>query len=97
MCNPPQPGKGGCSRPGATLGQMSRARLDGESRGLEYLASMGFRVERFSKSEMQKSRTPDFRFFAEEGLAFYCEVKTAQEETWLDKQQGVVRKSVTLI
>lgn len=35
---------------------------------------------------MRKGKTPDFRVFAGNELAFYCEVKTAQEDEWLDKQ-----------
>jgi len=65
---------------------MSKAKLDGEARVQEYLTGTGLRVERFSKAEMRKGRTPDFRVFADEALAFYCEVKTAQEDEWLDKQ-----------
>lgn len=35
---------------------------------------------------MNEGQTPDFRVFAEDGLAFYCEVKTAQKDEWLKKQ-----------
>jgi len=35
---------------------------------------------------MQRGRTPDSRVFAGDEFAFYCEVKTAQEDEWLDKQ-----------
>ena len=34
----------------------------------------------------QGRRTPDFRVFDDDELAFYCEVKTAQEDDWLDKK-----------
>jgi hypothetical protein len=44
------------------------------------------RVERFTKSELRQGRTSDFKVFAGNQLAFYCEVKTAQEDEWLDKQ-----------
>lgn len=57
-----------------------------ETRVREYLTATGLRVERFTKAEMQQGRTPDFRVFAGDELAFYCEVTTAQEDEWLDKQ-----------
>jgi len=66
---------------------MSKAKLNGESRVAEYLSRMGLRIERFSKAEMRKGRTPDFRVFAREKLAFYCEVKTAQDDEWLDGER----------
>jgi hypothetical protein len=76
--------------PGATLGLgMSRAKLDGEDRVQEFLTSAGLRVQRFSKAEMRQGRTPDFRVFAGDELAFYCEVKTAQDDEWLDRQLDV--------
>lgn len=65
---------------------MSNAKLDGENRVREYLTGAGFRVESFTKPELRRGRTPDFRAFIEEELAFYCEVKTAQEDEWLDRQ-----------
>jgi hypothetical protein len=67
---------------------MSKAKLDGENRVQEYFASIGLHVKRFSKSEMCRERTPDFRVFADGKFAFYCEVKTAQEDEWLDKQMA---------
>ncbi len=69
---------------------MSKAKLDGEARVQEYLTTTGLRVERFTKAEMQQGRTPDFRVFSGDELAFYCEVKTAQEDEWLDKQLAAV-------
>ena len=65
---------------------MSEAKLDGETRVEEYLVGANLDVARFSKAEMRQGRTPDFRVFANGDLAFYCEVKTAQEDEWLDKR-----------
>lgn len=65
---------------------MSKAKLDGESRVRDYFIAHGLRVERFTKTEMRQGRTPDFKVFADSELAFYCEVKTAQEDEWLDRQ-----------
>lgn len=76
--------------PGARLAkEMSEARFDGEARVQEYLTGAGLRVARFTKAEMRQGRTPDFCVFAGDELAFYCEVKTAQEDEWLDKQLAV--------
>ena len=69
---------------------MSKAKLDGENRVEAYLSGAGLRVERFSKVEMEQRRTPDFRVFSGRELAFYCEVKTAQEDEWLDQQLAKV-------
>jgi hypothetical protein len=67
--------------------EMSKAKLDGEARVFEYFTSRGLRVERFRKAEMRQGReTPDFRVFATRELVLYCEVKTAQEDEWLDRQ-----------
>jgi len=68
---------------------MSKAKLDGESRVEAYISSLGLRVERFSKAELRAGKTPDFRVYLGEELAFYCEVKTAQEDEWLDRQLAV--------
>lgn len=67
---------------------MSKAKFDGEGRVQEYLTGAGLQVEHFSKAEIRQGqgRTPDFRVFANGELAFYCEVKTAQEDEWLNKQ-----------
>jgi hypothetical protein len=58
---------------------MSEAKLDGEARVEEYLTGANLDVARFSKAEMRQGRTPDFRVFANGDLAFYCEMKMAQE------------------
>ena len=65
---------------------MSQAKFDGEDQVQDYLKSLGLRAERFSKKELgQGDRTPDFRVFAGTELAFYCEVKSAQKDEWLEK------------
>ncbi len=75
---------------------MSQAKLDGEQRVIDYLSDVGLQVARFRKDEMRKGRTPDFRVFANGALAFYCEVKTAQEDDWLDQQLAGV-PALTLV
>ena len=52
----------------------------------DYLQSCGLTVGRFSKAEMRQGRTPDFRVLRGADLVFYCEVKNAQEDLWLDAQ-----------
>lgn len=42
----------------------------------ELLVAKGMTVNLFSKEELQSSKTPDFRVFLGETLAFYCEVKS---------------------
>jgi hypothetical protein len=51
-----------------------------------YLKALYLTPERFTKVEMRQNRTPDFRVFCGNALAFYCEVKNAQEDRWLDEQ-----------
>jgi len=65
---------------------MSKAKLDGEARVEEFLLTSGLQVERYTKAQLRQGRTPDFRIFGGDELAFFCEVKTAQEDEWLDKQ-----------
>ena len=65
---------------------MSKANCDGEAKIEAYITSLGLRVERFSKAELGEGRTPDFRVFVDDELAFYCEVKTAQHDDLLDTQ-----------
>lgn len=46
---------------------------------------------RFSKVEMRKSKTPDFRIFKEGQFILYCEAKHVQYDHWLDKQLATAR------
>lgn len=61
---------------------------NGEMLVCDYLTVKGLSVQRFDKVSMRRSRTPDFRVLAGHQLAFYCEVKTAQEDDWLERQLG---------
>ncbi len=65
---------------------MRSDKSNGESIVSDYLTGRGLSVQRFDKAEMRQSRTPDFRVLANDRLAFYCEVKTAQEDEWLERQ-----------
>jgi hypothetical protein len=63
----------------------TKAIANGEARVSDYVAAGGFGVERFSQAAMRKSRT-DFRVESSDRFAFFCEVKTGQEDAWLDRQ-----------
>jgi len=52
----------------------------------EFLTRKGLRPERFSKQEQRRGKTPDFRVYQDTTLACYCEVKSIDEDIWLDKQ-----------
>ncbi len=49
-----------------------------------FLEKYQLRVERFSSAEMASGKTPDFRVFSGSDLQLYCEVKSPEEDTWLD-------------
>lgn len=51
-----------------------------------YFESLGLMPVRFPKQEMRRGRAPDFRVLRGGELAFFCEVKNAQEDRWLDEQ-----------
>lgn len=63
---------------------MSKPKFAGESRVSRYLNYLGLKTDRYSKMERRASRTPDFKVFSGDNLAFYCEVKTSQEDTLLN-------------
>src|ERR1700756_1314742 len=66
---------------------MALVNLDESERfATNYLAEHGLRVERFSKSQMRQSKTPDFRVFRQTELVAYCEAKLVRPDDWLDKQ-----------
>jgi len=52
----------------------------------EFLTSYRLEAKRFSKEEIRKGKTPDFRVFHDETFRFYCEVKSIDKDLWLDKQ-----------
>lgn len=41
-------------------------------------------VKKFTKKRKAKSKTPDFQIFKDDKLAFFCEVKTIERDTWLE-------------
>lgn len=52
----------------------------------DLLRSYGLRTEIFTKQEVRKIKSPDFCVFKENNFVFYCEVKCAQQDAWLDDQ-----------
>lgn len=44
----------------------------------------GLKPERFSKEELRRGKTPDYRAFRSGKLVLYCEAKHVQCDTWLD-------------
>jgi hypothetical protein len=51
----------------------------------EFWKKHGLRVERFSKDELRRSKTPDFRVFKCGELVLYCETKHIRDDEWLDR------------
>ncbi|MEI7843622.1 MAG: hypothetical protein WCI39_11400 [Gallionellaceae bacterium] len=58
--------------------------LEDEDLVVDILTGKGLRAERFSKEERRRGKTPDFRVFQGETLKFFCEVKSVEDDTWLD-------------
>lgn len=58
----------------------------GERVALDFLIKHGLRGERFTKEEMRKGKTPDFRVFRDGKFVLFCEAKHVQHDDWLDKQ-----------
>jgi len=52
----------------------------------EFLTSYRLEAKIFSKAETRKGKTPDFRVFHGEIFQFFCEVKSIDQDLWLDKQ-----------
>ena len=75
-------GVGGGTNPAEQLADMNSA----EQFAQDYLQKHDLRPERFTKTEMRRSKTPDFRAFQGEELALYCEAKHVQRDDWLDKK-----------
>lgn len=58
-----------------------------EEKVKNYLESMGFTVECFSKAELRGGdKTPDFRISRNGNFLFYCEVKSSPIDHWLVEQ-----------
>ena len=62
-----------------------------EAKVEQYLLDRGLSCSRFSKQEMRKSKTPDFRVSKNDEFAFFCEVKTSKNDSWLNEQLIKIR------
>lgn len=60
--------------------------MNSEEEARQFIEGKGLRVERYSKEEQRKGKTPDFKVFREGEFAFYSEVKEAQKDKWLENQ-----------
>ncbi len=59
---------------------------EGELLAEKYLNDKDLSCSRFSKQEMRKSKTPDFRVSRNGEFELYCEVKTSKKDSWLNEQ-----------
>ncbi len=60
--------------------------LEDEELVIRMLAAKGLKAVRFSKTERRQGKTPDFKVFNDEVLVFYCEVKSIEDDRWLEKK-----------
>jgi len=58
--------------------------MDPEQTVKDFLSAYGLRSDRFDKSQLAGGKSPDFKVYSNEDLALYCEVKSPQEDTWLN-------------
>ncbi len=70
--------------------------LDDEKLVIKLLAEKGLLAERFPKTEIGQGKTPDFRVFKDGALRFFCEVKSIDEDKWLDNKLNAVHPSQTV-
>lgn len=56
----------------------------------EFLEDRQFKCIRFSDDEIGRGPTPDFRVYKGDEFCFYCEVKSVDEDRWLDKELSCV-------
>lgn len=57
-----------------------------------FFENHALKVSRFSKLEMRRGKTPDFKVHSDSSndLLFYCEVKSIKKDEWLDIQIAAV-------
>lgn len=58
----------------------------GEKFAAAYWENLGLRARPFSKDEMRRGKTPDFRVFQQDELLLFCEAKHVQRDNWLDRR-----------
>ncbi len=52
----------------------------------DFLSGYGLHSEKFDKSKLGIGKSPDYQVYSNGKLTFYCEVKNAQKDTWLDEK-----------
>lgn len=57
----------------------------------DLLREKELRAEKFTKKERRQLKTPDFRVFKGDNLAFFCEVKTISRDQWRDGLNELVK------
>lgn len=60
--------------------------MDSEQVIKDFLSIYGLNSEKFGKTELGNGKTPDYRVYIDRELKFYCEVKNAQKDRWLDEK-----------
>jgi len=60
--------------------------MDSERVVKDFLSRYGLRSEKLEKNMIRTGKSPDFQVYRNDQLAFYCEVKNAQKDTWLDEK-----------
>lgn len=65
-------------------------KLTSEEITKDFLIEYGLRSEKFSKKVLRTGKSPDFKVYKGEELVFYCEVKNAEKDMWLDKRLELV-------
>ena len=56
-----------------------------EKKTVTFLLEKGFQIKKISKEKRKKSKNPDFQVFKEDKFVLFCEVKTIDQDTWLEK------------
>lgn len=55
-----------------------------ESKMADFLQNKGFRVELATENKRFQSKAPDLRVYKNDSFAFFCEVKSIEQDRWID-------------
>lgn len=55
-----------------------------EEKAAIFLQKKGFKTKKSPKEKRAESKNPDFKVFKENKFIFFCEVKTIDQDTWLE-------------
>jgi hypothetical protein len=59
---------------------------EGEQAAADFFAKRGLRVQRFTKEEIRRGKTPELRVFRNTELVMFCEAKHLQCDDWFYKR-----------